>query len=720
MVLDPPNGDGRPAPPFRFSISATFTAEPVRPAILFWGRQLDAAFEVRFAPYNQAHQTLLDPRGEFARNTHGVNVLLVRLEDLGQFEGGSVALERLEANAAQLAGEVRRAAADLGSPLIFCLAAPSPAVLSDSAWLAFHHRVSARLEACLDEVPGTQFLCWERIESLYPVAARDNPEGHRIGHIPYSDLYFTALGTALVRLAGALARPPYKVIALDCDNTLWQGICGEDGATGVLVDAPRRALQQFMSAQRDAGMLLAISSKNNEADVREVFARNPGMVLRWGDFAAWRIDWESKAPNLEALARELNAGLDCFVFVDDNPKECAEVEQALPEVLALALPEDASEIPHLLAHVWAFDHPVVTEEDRQRNAYYTQGREFGRQARAAASLEQFLATLDLRLDVRPPAREKLSRAAQLTQRTNQFNLTTVRRGEADFEALGRAGLECLGVTVADRFGDYGLVGLMVFETSATSLAVDSFVLSCRVLGRGVEHRMLAHLAGLARERGLAAVTLRFVPTARNTPARQFFHDVSGSHVRREGDALVAELPVEELHGIESRIKLAAETHESEAPRKARGNPRRFVDYARIARELSRPEQILEAIRRESRGSEIALEAGATEIERQLAAIWSELLERPVTHRADNFFDLGGHSLLAVLLLLRVRETFGVDLPVDDLYSGSLTLRELAERIETEQLGSVDPERYAELLAEIEGLSDEEVRELLAKEERSGV
>ena len=229
----------------------------------------------------------------------------------------------------------------------------------------------------------------------------------------------------------------------------------------------------------------------------------PEMPLSLRHFAAWRWNWQSKAENVTSLAEELGLGLDSFVFVDDNPKECAELSGELPEVLSLALPEDIERTPEFLNHVWAFDHPVVTEEDRNRNVYYSQQQEFGAEVRRAASLEEFMSSLDLRVVIQPFAPAKLARVAQLTQRTNQFNLTTIRHTEAEIQSLGNE-YEIYTAEVSDRFGDYGLVGVLICRHDDAALIVDTFLLSCRVLGRGVEHRIVAFLGQTALSRGVVS------------------------------------------------------------------------------------------------------------------------------------------------------------------------------------------------------------------------
>ncbi len=695
---------------FRFAISATFTAEPIQPVLSFWGRQLEIPCEIRFAPYNQIAQTLADPAGEFARNRHGVNVLLVRLEDLAQFDApDGVTLARMESNLDEVIRLIREALPRLAVPLIFALCPPSPARRQ------FAHEMSLRVETMLEETPGILYLSHEEIQQLYPVDEPGNEAGERLGGIPYTEVYFCALGTALVRLMHGLFSPPFKVIALDCDNTLWKGICGEDGPRGVTLDPARRTLQEFMREQQQSGMLLAMASKNNQADVLETFSRHPEMPLELHHFVTSKLNWDPKSSNLSALGNELSLGLDSFILVDDNPKECAEVAESIPEVLALALPAETGEIPHFLDHIWAFDHVLVTEEDRNRSAHYKTALEFGRELKQASNLEIFMSTLQLRVQIKPCTPGDLTRVAQLTERTNQFNFTTIRRTAAEIGALLAGGkLECLTVDVSDRFGDYGLTGVALFRPfgwqakapAPHTLEIDTLLLSCRVLGRGVEHRVLAHLAQEALRRGLNTVTATLKLTAKNEPARRFLHEI-GARFEQETEAGFSyQLPATEMSELRWTPSRESPAVSVKTPQPA---PHKRPDYAHIARALSTPIQILNAVRRSP-----AHKQGDEDIETRLAQIWSELLQKPAISPADNFFDLGGHSLLAVLLIVRVRETFGVELTIDDVYSANLTLGELAGKIGRSQLG--DGAAYESLYKEIEALSDDEVKALLAAED----
>src|SRR5581483_9350514 len=297
------------------AISATFTAEAIQPGLAFWMAELGLDYEIRFAGYAQLFQELLDPAGLFARKRGGINVALVRLADLQ--------------SPAELADAIRSAAEWLAAPLVLAIC---PSHGADSA---------AALAASLRDLPSVYCILPDEVTSLYPVAEIHDSHGAELGHVPYTPEFFVALATAVARKIHAIVSAPFKAIALDCDETLWAGICGEDGPQGVTLDAPRRALQEFMKARRGEGMLLTLCSKNNEEDVAEVFAAHPDMPLGLRDFAAQRINWESKGANLASLAAELDLGLDSFILVDDNVKECREAQAGAPQVLALPLPSRA-------------------------------------------------------------------------------------------------------------------------------------------------------------------------------------------------------------------------------------------------------------------------------------------------------------------------------------------------------------------------------------------
>ncbi len=680
------------------AVSATFTAEPVEESLRFWMDELGWRDAIRFASFNQVFQQLLDPASLLAANRAGVNVLLVRLGDWG----------RQQEHERQFVAAVRAAAEAWTVPIliVFCPDLPaSPAderrVRDELAGLSTVHTVTS-----------------EELLDLYPASEIHDPHSDELGRVPYTPLFFAALGTLVARRIHALRMTPFKVIALDCDDTLWRGVCGEDGPEGVILDPPRRALQEFMVRQHDAGMLLSVASKNNVEDVLETFRAHPEMPLRLEHFASHRINWDSKGHNLRGLAEELQLGLDSFILVDDNPKECSEATTACPEILALPLPAAEDEIPEFLKHVWAFDRLKVTEEDRRRAAMYAVEAERNCLERQSASIEDFLRSLRLKVHVGPARPDQLPRVSQLTQRTNQMNFSTVRRTEGELQSFLRDGGECLAVDVEDRFGGYGLTGAVLFTCGAEALVVDTFLLSCRVLGRGVEHRMLRRLGEIARERGLKRVEAPFVTSRRNRPALLFLESTGGRfHEAHEG-GLLFRFPADEAACIEYRPVNGRPTA-SPLPAAPAARLQALPDYEGMARELRTAEAILERVNERKRTQAAPRKPGLaprTDLEREICAMWAELFGLPSVGVHDNFFDLGGHSLMAVQLLSRVRERYGADLSLGIVYAGEFNVAELARAIELKEMERAGGASYEELLKEIESLSDDEVRELLAQED----
>ena len=349
-----PSSFEEPAHPPTLAISATFTSEALEPTLAFWLGELELDFQVRFAPYNQVFQQLLDPSSLLAGNRNGMNIVLVRFEDWARFQN-AVSIAELEGEVRNLESALRSAASTAQSPVLVCLCPASRDFLADTDRARFVERSEESLRMALRDLSTVRLMTAGEIARLYPVPEYDDPHADELGHVPYTPEFFAVLGTLIARKLHAARTNRYKVIALDCDETLWSGVCGEDGPQGVRLEAGYLALQQFMLAQREAGMLLCLSSKNNPEDVYETFRVHTEMPLRLKHFAATRLNWEPKSTNLRSLADELGLAIDSFILVDDSATECAEVQARCPEVLTLPLHAGAGEFAEFLKHVWAFD-----------------------------------------------------------------------------------------------------------------------------------------------------------------------------------------------------------------------------------------------------------------------------------------------------------------------------------------------------------------------------
>ncbi len=357
---------------------------------------------------------------------------------------------------------------------------------------------------------------------------------------PFSGGFAVALAEAYATAVRALRGTARKCVVVDLDNTLWGGVVGEDGFDGIVLgnQPSGRAFADFqrtLLALRERGLLLAVCSKNNPDDALDVLRRHPEMTLRPEHFAAVRINWNDKAANLAEIAAELNIGTDALVFVDDHPFEREWVRTRLPEVLVVDLPPDPAHYSRALLAVEELETLAVTEEDQVRSQRYQEQRDRAAFRGAAASLEDYLRGLDMRLHVVPADDRSRARMLQLLQRTNQFNLTTRRYSDAEFRSvIASPACRVCGLRVADRFGDNGLVGVAIVRVEEGSWCIDSFLLSCRVLGRNVEEAFLQHLAAQAKAAGAAALIGQFIPSNKNSQVRDFY--------RRAGFSLVQEHP----------------------------------------------------------------------------------------------------------------------------------------------------------------------------------
>lgn len=326
----------------------------------------------------------------------------------------------------------------------------------------------------------------------------------------------------------ALRSRTRKCVIVDCDNTLWGGIVGEDGINGIQIGdshpgSRHSALQRELINLYDRGVLIALCSKNNEADVLDVLRKHPGMVLRETHVAAHRINWEDKASNIRAIARELNIGLDSLVFVDDSPFECGLVREQLPEVAVVQVKPDDTDFGSQLARHGYFDALVASREDSLRTAHFKAEAERRELQSSAGSLDEYLASLGMVAEVGAAHDEVIPRIAQLTQKTNQFNLTTRRYTEADIRAFAdSAAGDVIYLSVRDKVADLGIVGVAIMKSEGGVAEVDSFLMSCRALGRGVELVMLDALRRRAEERGASLMRGSYIPTAKNAQVAHFY------------------------------------------------------------------------------------------------------------------------------------------------------------------------------------------------------
>ena len=350
---------------------------------------------------------------------------------------------------------------------------------------------------------------------------------HYRGHVTWSDTLMAEVAQRYVGFALAAMGKATKCIVLDMDNTLWGGVLGEDGPTGIAL-GPQWPGSEFVDLQRELldlqrqGILLALCSKNNESEALAVLREHPSMLIRESHLAAYRINWEDKATNIRALARELNIGLDHMLLIDDSPHERAWVRQQIPELRVPELPTDPS-----MYATWVGSLPSLivlqhTAEDTQRTRQYQESRDREAYRGSVDSVESFLRGLGLRVDVSLVDDGSMARVVQLLAKTNQFNLTTRRHDEPTLRRRSASGeWRVYTMRVTDRFGDFGLTGIAIVEPADGTWHVESFLMSCRVIGKSVETALLARISEDAQAAGAATLSAEFIDSGRNQVASTF-------------------------------------------------------------------------------------------------------------------------------------------------------------------------------------------------------
>jgi FkbH-like protein len=339
---------------------------------------------------------------------------------------------------------------------------------------------------------------------------------------PCAPRHFPEIAWSAASIIKATRGRLVKAVVLDLDNTLWGGVIGDDGLErieigGLGAGEAYEDFQRYLLQLKQRGIVLAVCSKNDEANARLPFREHTGMVLKESDIAAFVANWEPKSGNLRRISRLLNLGLDSFVFVDDSPFERNEVRLALPEVHVPELPEDPALFGSALEAAGYFETTTFTDDDRKRGDMYREEAERAGVRERATNIDDYLRSLEMRMVFRPLDALHLQRVTQLIQRSNQFNLCTRRWSEAQcresIDAPRR--LPAFYFTLRDKFGDYGLVSAVFAEVAGSRLEIREWVMSCRVLNRGVEQRIIGCLSRVARDLGLAELWGEYRPTAKN-------------------------------------------------------------------------------------------------------------------------------------------------------------------------------------------------------------
>lgn len=572
-----------PAPvPVRLAILHTYTSELLDPWLEGAAALMGLEPSVYHAPYGVTHGEA-QPGSDLVAHRPDMTVLLLRHEDLHpQLGMPLVGLEASEAERLLVAAldEIKTLVAALRShPVGHLVVALLPAFSGPA--LGWHDQQAERSETRFLHRLHDELAQWMRatvpsstcldMDELVRQVGRQRVFDARhwlTARFPFSSEASFELSMRMMGLARLLKTERAKVLVLDADNTLWGGVIGEDGLDGIALgpDYPGNAYMAFQRRLLDfqqRGFILAMCSKNNAADVDEVLNSHPHQLLKAQHFVAKRVNWEPKPANLVSLAKELGLGLESFIFVDDSDHECAAVRAELPQVEVVQVPKRAHEVPRCLDRVARLEILNLTAEDRAKTDMYRAEQQRRQvldavdERGAAGGGMSHLSRLGMRMTVQLDPLGHVPRLAQLTQKTNQFNLTTRRYGEQEVAAfIASKDWLVLDFSLKDVFGDSGIVGLALVQLNASGGAtLDSFMMSCRVIGRCAEEAFMHAVLSAVRARGHEMLHACFLPTHKNALVKDLLPrlgfetqgDGSGLYVRHLTDdalQLPADFPIE--------------------------------------------------------------------------------------------------------------------------------------------------------------------------------
>lgn len=542
----------------------SFTVEPAVPLLRAEAFLRGIDLSVKIGDFNAFAQEILDPGSSLYKFGPQAVIMAVRTPDVAPDLWNQYAdlapdaiagiIQRVSDSFAQWIRVFReRSSAALIVHSLELPARPSAGVLDaqqDKGQSAAIQQINLELRRIASQHRNVYVLDYDGLVARHGRLRWHDERKWLIARMPVAADHLFYLAREWMRFLVPLAGKTAKVLVADLDNTLWGGIIGEDGINGIKLgpEYPGAAFQQLQRAMLDLsrrGILLAICSKNNPDDAMEALKNHPGMLLKLKDFAAVRINWTDKAQNLREIASELNLGIDSLAFIDDNPFEREQLRKLVPEVTIIDLPADPLDYAAAVRDCPAFERLALSSEDQQRTAMYAEQRERTQAEHNFQSKEDFFRYLQQEAEVAPVNAATLARVAQLTQKTNQFNLTTRRYSEQQVaELAARPESQVLSIAVRDRFGDHGLVGVAITRDDGKNCEIDSFLLSCRVIGRSVETALLSHLVSKAVSRNCRQIVGRFIPTKKNAPAREFYaqHGFEKQQENAEGSVWSLSLP----------------------------------------------------------------------------------------------------------------------------------------------------------------------------------
>jgi FkbH-like protein len=670
-----------PLTAFRLGILSNSTTDFIVPALIATAARHGIALEVVVGGYDQALQDALDTESRVNRAKPDAVLLAIdhrklQLHGIGRSaeEGQAAAGKALE-----YLGTVREAIKRNSQAvcILQTISAPPETLFGsmDAVYPGTARRIIDAVNSGIaHSIEGSTDVLVDvaHLAATVGLSEWHSPSEWNMAKTPFSDAYLPLYADHVCRVIAALRGKSRRCLVLDLDNTLWGGVVGDDGLEGIQLAQGDAIGEAYLNVQRLAmdlrarGIVLAVCSKNEDEIARSPFRNHPDMLVREDHIAVFQANWMDKATNLKAIADELSLGLESLVFLDDNPVERFQVRQALPQVAVPELPSDAALYSRTLAAAGYFESVALSEDDLRRADFYRDNARRANLQKKAVDLESYLASLEMEITFQSFDETGRPRITQLINKSNQFNLTTKRYTEAQVAAMQNdPAYFTLQVRLADVFGDNGMISVVICRRSSEEVwEIDSWIMSCRVLGRRVENMVLREILEEAKKQGIRKLTGVYARTDRNGVVVEHYPKLGFKLVKTVNQVSSFELEVEGafVEGAPMKLKY-----------RGWGQPEKSREATKyLPRHASAEHAPIEG-QQERRNTPV------NEVEAELVRMWEEILDRKSIGVQDNFFDLGGDSILAVRLMIDLEKKYQRRFEVSKLASHG-TIEALARQL----------------------------------------
>lgn len=529
----------------KVAILSSFVAEPLIPFLKVKCFQAGLNLQVYVTPFNQFQQEILDSASGIYKFHPEVTFIFLRLEEVRPILIDSfleLTSSQIEKLIIDLLQDIRESISVFRSRSKTFIVMynfdrpryPAFGIIDQKQNLghdAAISKINNGLSQIAKEFKEVFIFDYERCVSDFGRQSWYDNKMYYYAKVPFSSAAFRCIADNYIRFIKPIKGLNKKCLVLDLDGVLWGKILGEEGAEGIQLsdDYPGIAYKNFQKEilkLYHKGVILAINSKNNEEDVLEVFEKNPNMLFKKENFASLRINWNDKATNMKEIAQDLNIGTDSMVFIDDSPVERELIRQKLPEVKILELPADASDYASFISGIDDFESLILSEEDKRRGEFYRAKSLTDKLRADMSSLKDFFRSLNMIAWIKRADFSVASRLAQLTQKTNQFNLTTIRYTESDIlKLINSDDAHIYYLLLKDRFVDNGIVSeIIIRDNKNKEWMIDTFLLSCRVMNRTVEKAFLSYIIKEARKEGMEYLSGKYIPTKKNQIVKDIYKE----------------------------------------------------------------------------------------------------------------------------------------------------------------------------------------------------